>query len=353
MAGALVKDKIRVAVVGASGYGGGEMLRLLHGHPVFEVTAAASRSRAGRPVSDAHPNLLGVSSLAFTDRPAPELAREADALLFGLPHGEAAAVMPRVLEAAPEIRIVDLSGDFRLDDAAAWEAAYGRAHPAPDLLREFTYGLVEDRRDEIAAARRIANPGCFATGSILALLPLAQAGILRGDFVVNGVTGSSGSGAHAKETTHHPERAEDYRAYRALSHQHAPEIAMALAAAGAEGPRPALVAHSAPFVRGIFTTAYVFPKEPVTPARLREIYKSRYGPEPFVRLRDGTPRLATVRGTNWCDIAVAAREDGGVLTVLSAIDNLVKGMAGQAVQNLNILFGLEETEGLLLTGMHP
>jgi N-acetyl-gamma-glutamyl-phosphate reductase len=342
---------IRVGIIGGSGYGGGELLRLLAGHGKAEVFAVTSRSSAGCPVADAHPSLLGTTKLSFTDREAAEVATEVDCLFFALPHGETATRMAAVFDSAPDVRVVDLSGDFRLKDAAAWESAYEREHPCPDLVPEFVYGLCEANRKQIATATRVANPGCFATGAALALLPLAEAGRLAGSVVVNGVTGSSGSGAAPKAGTHHPERASDFRAYRPLAHQHEPEITMALADAGAAGFRLAMVPHSAPLVRGIFTTAYVFPDSPLSAERLREIYVSRYGPERFIRLRDDSPRLAVVAGTNWCDIGVASRDDAVV--VLSAIDNLVKGMAGQAVQNMNLMFGLPEDEGLRFPGMHP
>lgn len=346
-------DRIRVGIIGGSGYGGGELLRLLASHDGVEVVAATSRRHAGRPVHAVHDNLLGTSELVFTDDRPEAIATSVDLLFFALPHGEAATHMPAVLDAAPDVRVIDLSGDFRLDDAAAWEQAYGRPHPAPELVGDFVYGLPELFRVRIRGAKLVANPGCFATGSILALAPLAAERVLAGDVVSDGFTGSSGSGAEPKWMTHHPERAEDVRVYRPLDHQHVPEIERALGRAGARDVRIAMVPHSGPFVRGIFTTAYFFPREPITPAHLASIYEEFYADEPFVRLRGGSPRLATVRGTNFCDVAVAARPDGSQLTIMTAIDNLVKGMAGQAVQNLNLLFGRPEKEGLRFPGTHP
>ena len=344
---------LRIGIAGGSGYGGGELIRLLLGHPRTEVAFVTSRRNAGRPVHAVHEHLLGSTDLVFTDRPVAEQAREVDGVFFAMPHGEGAKLMPAVLDAAPDARIIDLSGDFRLDSVAAWEAAYGRDHPAPELGGTFTYGLPEIGRDRIAISRRIANPGCFATASILALLPLAEAGLLSGRVALTGVTGSSGSGADPKEATHHPVRAEDFRSYRALRHQHVPEIEAALSAAGASGPTLAMVPHSAPFVRGIFMTATVFPSQPVTGEALATLYGERYAPEPFVRIRKETPRVQVVKGTNYCDISVAASGDGGALVAMSAIDNLVKGMAGQAVQNLNLMFGFAETMGLEHPGMLP
>jgi N-acetyl-gamma-glutamyl-phosphate/LysW-gamma-L-alpha-aminoadipyl-6-phosphate reductase len=338
----------RVGIVGGSGYGGAECMLWILGHPRLEVVAATSRRHAGRPVSDVHGNLLGFTDLAFTDASAVDLAEDVDALIFALPHGEALARIPEVVERRPDLRIVDLSGDFRLRDPAAYEAAYGRPHPAPEIAATFAYGLTETNRDAIRHATRVANPGCFATGSAFALAPLALAGLLVEDAFVAAATGSSGSGAEAKATTHHPERAQDYRAYRVLRHQHAPEIEQHLADLG--GPvRVELVPHSAPLARGIFTTARVRLPEGAPDAR--EVFANLAEAEPFVRLRTDTPRLAAVARTNLVDVAVHA--DGRTLVVLTAIDNLGKGMAGQAIQNLNLLLGYPETEGLLRPGGRP
>ncbi len=346
-------DTIRIGIVGGAGYGGGELLRLLLAHPHARVVEVTAKRNAGAPVHGVHENLLGATSLVFTDRDPAALAREVDVLFLALPHGEGAARMAAVLDAAPDVRVIDLSGDFRLADAAEWEEAYERPHPAPGLVGTFVYGLPEAFRPAIRASRRVANPGCFATGAILSLLPLARAGLLAGPVALNGVTGSSGSGTDPKPGTHHPERALDFRAYRPLRHQHLPEIVRALRGAGGVAFQPAMVPHSAPLVRGIFTTAYLFPAAPIPPDRLREVYDVACAGEPFLRLREETPRVAVVKGTNFCDVAVAASPDGRQVVVTTAIDNLVKGMAGQAVQNMNLLFGLPEIEGLSGPGMHP
>ncbi|MCU0727219.1 MAG: N-acetyl-gamma-glutamyl-phosphate reductase [Planctomycetes bacterium] len=346
-------DRIRAAIVGGSGYGGGELLRLLAAHPFVEVVEVTAQRAAGKPVHAIHENLLGTSDLVFTDRAPPALAREVDVLFFALPHGEAAGRMREVFDAAPPVRVIDLSGDFRLRDPEAWAAAYGKPHPAPDLLASFVYGCPEAAREEVRAARRVANPGCFATGAILALLPLARSGRLEGRVAVNGVTGSSGSGTDPKPGTHHPERAADFRAYRPLVHQHVPEIEAALRAAGARGLSLAMVPHSGPFVRGIFTTAYFFPASPLSSPEVAALYRATCEGEPFLRLRSETPRVGVVCGTNYGDLSFAVSADGRTVVCLSAIDNLVKGMAGQAIQNLNLMFGLEETAGLRAPGMHP
>jgi N-acetyl-gamma-glutamyl-phosphate reductase len=340
-----------VAIVGGSGYGGAECLRWLLPHPGFEVVAATSRRHAGRPVAEVHGNLLGFTDLRFSDTAAADLALGVDALVLALPHGEPLHQVPAILAVDETVRIVDLSGDFRLSDPEVYRRFYGRPHLAAELLDTFAYGLTETNRAAIDAARRIANPGCFATGAALALAPLAEAGLLDADVVVSAATGSSGSGVDAKSTTHHPERTGDFRAYRVLRHQHAPEIEAELARRGASDARIRMVPHSAPLARGIFTTAVARLPDGAPEERVREIYERCCSEEPFLRLREGTPRLAEVAGTNFCDLAVHV--DDGTVVVLSAIDNLGKGMAGQAVQNLNRLFGYEETEGLLVPGGRP
>jgi N-acetyl-gamma-glutamyl-phosphate/LysW-gamma-L-alpha-aminoadipyl-6-phosphate reductase len=313
--------------------------------------AATARRAAGKRLADVHEFLEGATDAVVTDEPAASVAKRAGAVVFALPHGEAAKQVPAVLEANPGVRIVDLSGDFRLDDAAAWERAYGMAHPAPALLGRFVYGLPEAHREDIRAARLVSNPGCFATAVALALFPLATRGLLRGEAVVFAATGSSGSGAEPSEGTHHPERAQDFRAYKVLTHQHRPEIERLLRESGAESPSLSFIPHSAPFVRGIFATATALLDAPADARVLEGLVREVYAGEPFVRIRRGTPRVAVVAGTNFADIAVHA--EGRRAVVLCALDNLGKGMASQAIQNLNLMFGIPETAGIDDTGSRP
>ena len=337
---------VDVAVVGAAGYGGQELLRLLAGHPGFRVAAACSARLAGRPVEEALPQLQGCyPGLAFT--PPDALPASARAVVLATPHAASPAAYGRVAERLPEARVVDLSGAFRLKDRDARRAAYGAEVPFADDPARFAYGLPETNRAAIARARCVANPGCFATGAILALAPLAEAGLLAGDVTLAQTTGSSGSGAEPREGTHHPERAQDMRAYKVLAHQHEPEVAQELARLGASCAL-GMVPQSGPFSRGIFTVAHLrLPKD----ADVAALYRLRYGREPFVRLRKETPALRHVVRTNFCDLSVVQR--GRRVVVLTAIDNLTKGMSGQALQNLNLLFGLEETAGLLAPGANP
>jgi len=335
---------VRAAIVGGTGYGGMELLRLLLEHPHVKVTAITSRSESG-PVGEVHPHLRGFTELQFSAGRAVDLARENDVLFFATPHGVSAREAPAVLDAAPAVRVVDLSGDFRLDSAEAYLEHYGKAHPHPGRLADAVYGAVEcGRRADIAGARLVANPGCHAYATLLAVWPLAQAGLVAGRVAVASVTGSSGSGASPSAGTHHPERFANFRAYKPLQHQHVPEIERALRGEA----RIDFVPHSAPLARGIHVTAFV----PVPEGREQEavqVVRSTYAGEPFVRLVPGTPDVRAVAGSNFADVGLTA--GAGLVVVTVAIDNLVKGMAGTAVQNMNLALGLPETAGLRRPGL--
>ena len=311
-----------VAIYGATGYGGQELLRLLATHPEFTVAAALSRKQAGVAVEKVHPQLAGFyEGLEFSSPEAP-LPHAIEVALLAVPHGTATAIA----ETLGDRRIVDLSRDYRDDD-------------------DWAYGVPETNRANIAESRRVANPGCFATGAVLALAPLARNSMLWDDITLAQTTGSSGSGAWAKQGTHHPERAQDMRAYKVLTHQHEPEVVRELRRLGASKFDIAMIPQSGPFARGIFTVAHLRTPESVD---LEALYRKFYADAPFVRVREGTPTLRHVARTNFCDIAVHRR--GERVVVLSAIDNLGKGMATQAIQNLNLICGVAETTGLLAPG---
>jgi N-acetyl-gamma-glutamyl-phosphate reductase len=333
---------LRATILGGTGYGGMELLRLLLGHPGVEVVALTSRSREG-PVADVHPHLAGYTDLHFTkedDVVRLRLARESDVVFFAKPHGVSAAELPALLDAAPDVKVIDLSGDFRLKDASLYDAWYGFTHPHAERLAEAEYGLPEcGQREAVRAARFVANPGCHASASILALWPLARRGMIQGRVAVTSATGSSGSGAVPKKGTHHPERFSNFKAYSPLRHQHLPEIVQALGG----GARLDFVPQSAPIARGIYVTAFV----PVGDASAEEVqaaYAESYGGEPFVRLTEGPVEVRASAGTNFVDLGLTHGQ--GLALVTLAMDNLGKGMAGAAVQNLNLLFGLDETTGL-------
>lgn len=338
---------IKVAIIGGSGYAGGELIRVLLWHPEVRIIAVTSNSHTGQLVSDVHPNLTKLTMLRFVEENLDAIAADADAVFFALPHGEALTRVPTVVGRA---RVLDLGGDFRLKDPKVYAQAYKLQHTAPDLLPESVYGLTEWNRAAIAGAQLVACPGCFPTGALLALLPLARAGWLGGSVVIDAKTGSSGSGNKPVEGTHHPERAHDFRAYGLFNHRHAPEIAQELERAANSPLDVTFTPHSAPMVRGIFTTAYAFLQAPVTQEQLIELYEAAYRAEPFVRLV-GQARSAVVAHSNFCDISLAC--NGRKVIVTSALDNLVKGAAGQAVQNMNVMFGFPEAMGLAFPGTHP
>jgi len=341
-------SKIDLAIFGGAGYGGQELLHLLTAHPHFRVATVTSRRLEGRSVEEALPQLGGsFPGLRFAS-PEEDLPEGCAGAFLATPHGVSQPLFVRLHAHDPELRVVDLSGDFRLKDRDLFYSVYGAEHRFPAEGAEFAYGLTETNRAEILARRFVANPGCFATGAILALAPLAERGLLTGDVGLAQTTGSSGSGVAVKETTHHPERAQDMRAYKVLTHQHQPEVDQELRRLGAGDFDIGMVPQSGPFTRGIFTVAHVRLAEDVD---LAGLYAERYRDEYFVRLRTGTPTLRHVTRTNFCDIAVHTR--GRRAVVLTAIDNLGKGMAGQAIQNMNLLFGHDETAGLRRPGVNP
>jgi N-acetyl-gamma-glutamyl-phosphate reductase len=346
--------KIKVGIFGGSGYGGAELLRILLFHPHAEVALVTANEHAGKAVSEVHRNLYGLTDLRFASAPEDfEGLGKLDCVFLALPHGQALEVAPRL---PAGVKAIDLSGDFRLRDAAEFATHYGREHTAMSLQREFVYGLTELGREEIARARLVSNPGCFATATLLGLAPLASAGVIEGRVVVDAKTGSSGSGAKPAANTHHPQRANSFYAYKPFTHQHVPEIEQTLrGVSGASGWTSELIfmTHSLPVSRGIFASIYAELKEDsqLTEEGVAALFEDFYRDSFFVRLVKGSPDINWVKLTNFCDIGFAVR--GRQLVVFSAIDNLVKGAAGQAVQNMNLMFGLDEKTGLMLVGGNP
>jgi N-acetyl-gamma-glutamyl-phosphate reductase common form len=346
------RPEIRAAIFGASGYAGGELLRLLLDHPGAAPVAVISRSQAGQPVASVHPHLSRLTDLTFTS----ELPGDdgPDVVFLSGPQGFAVDVAPALLDKG--LPVIDLSADFRLRDQAAFERFYGAAPAGFARRGEFVYGLPELFRSQIASCRAVASPGCFATAAILALAPLWRRGLVAdaAPVTVFAITGSSGAGVSPSPTTHHPRRAAAFFAYGIDGHRHLPEIEESLSAVGppAQG-RIVFQTHSAPLVRGIFVTAAVPLARTMDTAALKAIYQEAYGSEFFIRLVDGSPDVAAVKGTNFADVGVAAHEKGNVAKVFVAIDNLVKGAAGQAIQAMNIMFGLPEPTGLKMTGVFP
>ena len=351
--------QFKAAVIGGSGYGGAELIRRLLLHPQVSLERVASVDFIGEPLSSAHPNLEGLSDLKFEEL-APEKAAEGmDVVLLGLPHKVSAHKVPDIMKTGA--RIVDLSGDFRLRDAAAYKKYYGVEHPSAQLLDgTFVYGLPELNREKIRTAKYVASPGCFATTIELALLPLAKAGLLDGSVEIVGITGSSGAGVVPTATTHHPTRAVNLRTYKPLEHQHIPEITETLHAAGARSLLLRFVPVSAPLPRGIFATCFAHVDGKTTKDAVAAAFAETFRGEPFVRVpRKRLPEVAAVSGSNYVEVgfAVAAELDPGtgkrLVTCFSVSDNLIKGGAGQAIQSMNIMLGLDEKSTLEDPGSWP
>ncbi len=346
----------RVAIVGATGYGGAELLRLLLWHPDVEVVRLIAKDHIGARIDAVHTNLAGLTDLRVEDLAPAAVAPQVDLVFLGLPHRVSALIGAEYVKLGT--RVVDLSGDWRLLDAEAYASYYGAAHPLPDQLGSFVYGLPEMNRDAIRGAERVASPGCFATATTLALLPYARAGLLRGRVRVSAMTGSSGSGANPSAGTHHPVRSVTLRAYKPLTHQHTPEIEQSLRLSGAEHFALDFVPVSAPLSRGILTTCFFDVPAELDPDAVRAVLHEGYANEPLVRVVSGRlPQVASIKGSMFCDVGVSVGEvvlDGKRTVVThSALDNLVKGGAGQAVQSMNLVLGLPETAGLALPALWP
>lgn len=350
---------IRVGIIGATGYTGSELLRLLSRHPEAALLVVTSRAEAGRAVSDYFPALRGVCELRFEPADTPMLG-ECDLVFFATPNGTAMQEAPSLLEAG--VRVIDLAADFRLRDPDLWASWYGMAHACPALLEEAVYGLPEINRALLRDARLVANPGCYPTAVALGFLPLVESGLADAGFLIADVkSGVSGAGRQAKTGLLMAEVGESFKAYSVTGHRHQPEICQTLNGVrrqGASAVNLTFVPHLVPMIRGIEATLYARVDSSIETRELESLYERRYHNEPFVDVMPSgsTPETRSVRGTNICRLSVSlpstqtASVGGGhagrTLVVQSVIDNLVKGAAGQAVQNMNLMFGLNETLGL-------
>jgi N-acetyl-gamma-glutamyl-phosphate reductase len=343
--------KLRVAVLGASGYTGSEMVRLLLGHPSVEISLLTAGRNAGKRFSELHPQFLGLvdMELAGTDALAEA---ELDYIFLALPHSVSMGfVAGHDIDKVP---LIDLSGDFRLGSAATYEQWYGEAHACPALLERAVYGLPELNRDQIRTARLIANPGCYPTSAILPLAPLLRAGLIQpGGIIIDSKSGVSGAGNKPRSNTHFPEVYGNFSAYGIGTHRHTPEIEETLSTQAEQGVSLQFTPHLLPVSRGILSTIYARPLAGVSEAQLQDALQAAYADEPFVRLRSALPSLAGVRGSNFCDIHLTLDARSGNIIIVSVIDNLVKGAAGQAIQNMNIMAGLPEGSGLQQTALSP
>lgn len=338
---------MRVAVIGAAGYVGGELLRLLLRHPDVSDVIATSRSQAGKPIADLHPGVAELTDARFAGLAPGEAARGRDVVFLSLEHGESSRVAGEVLDAGPGL-VVDLAADFRITDGRLHERYYG-VHPTPELVHRFRYGLADVLGTNLAGATGLAAPGCFATAAQLALYPLRDLP-LAAPPALFGITGSSGAGVHPRPTTHHPARAHNVFAYSAMGHRHEGEVLEQWRrwtgdpVAGAR-----LMTHSGPFVRGIYLTLHATLAEgaPGLDADgTRGLLEAAYPGRPFVRITPGPPELTHVVGTNLALVHAVPSPDGRELQVMVAIDNLVKGAGGQAIQAMNLALGLDEAAGL-------
>jgi N-acetyl-gamma-glutamyl-phosphate reductase len=352
-----MSKRFKAAVIGGSGYGGAEMIRRLLRHPEVELVRVASVDYIGEPLSAVHPNLEGQTDLKFEGLSPAEAAKGMDVVLLGLPHKVSAQKVPEIL--ATGARIVDLSGDFRLRDKDVYKRYYHADHPCPEKLSDgtFVYGLPELNRDAIKKAKYVASPGCFATTIELALLPLAKAGLLRGGVEVVAITGSSGSGIAPQAGTHHPVRVNNLKTYKPLDHQHIPEITQTLHDAGAKDVVLRFVPVSAPLSRGIFATCFAHVDEKTSADQIKALYAEAYAREPFVRVpAKRLPEVVAVKGTNYVEIGVVPGdvENGKrAVALFSATDNLIKGGAGQGIQSMNLMLGLDERTTLEDPGGWP
>ena len=341
---------IKVGVVGGTGYTGVELLRLLAVHPDVEIAAITSRGEAGTPVARLFPSLRKRVDIAFSDPAATDLAA-CDCVFFATPNGVAMGQARSLVDAG--VKVIDLSADFRLKDIATWERWYKMKHAAPDLVAEAVYGLPEINREKIREARLVANPGCYATAVQLALLPLVETDFVdREHLVADAKSGVSGAGRKAEVDILFSEASDNFKAYAVGGHRHHPEIVQSLREAGGRDVGLTFVPHLVPMIRGILATVYArVTKE----ADFQQLFEKRYAAEPFVDvLPAGTqPETRWVRGSNMCRVAVHRPMGGDTLVVLAVEDNLVKGAAGQAVQNMNLAFALPEARGLEQVALLP
>lgn len=347
--------EVRVGIVGATGYAGVEIVRLLARHPNARITLATSESQSGEPLSAVFPHLTGYEPDPLRAFSAQEAVSLCDVVFLARGNGWGMRHARSLVEAG--VRVIDIAADFRLRDPAVWEDYYGSAHEAEDLLREAVYGLPELHRERIRTARIVANPGCYPTSAILALAPaLSRKLVDLRSIVVCSASGVSGAGRSKTEVPYlFSELHGNYRAYNVTRHRHTPEIEQELSGAAGEPVRITFTPHLAPMTRGIHTSAYAALASGADAAGLREAYAQTYAPEPFVHvLPNGQwPETKQVTGSNYCHVSAACDERTGRVIVLSVIDNLVKGAAGQAVQNMNLMFGLDEKAGLDFPALFP
>jgi len=343
---------VRVSIVGASGYGGGELARLLSGHPEVALVHLTADSKAGEAMAALYPNLRSFTDRVTTALDVAQVARDSDVVFIALPNGRAMELVPAIV---PQARVVDLGADFRFRDPAAYEQWYKTAHASPDLLKDSAYGLTEFHRAEIRQAKIVGNPGCYPTAALLAVIPLLRSGkVSARGVILDAKSGVSGAGRGATMGTHFSEVNENVKPYNVTGHRHTPEIEQELTAQLGAPVAVTFTPHLIPMTRGILVTAYLPLAGSLTTDEATAILGEAYAGEPFVRVLDGDlPQTKATSGSNFCDVAVRVDRRGATVIAMAALDNLVKGASGQAVQNMNVMYGFPETLGLRAPGLYP
>jgi len=340
-----------VSIIGGTGYTGSELLRLLSNHDEVEVVNVTSRKEAGKNLTDYHPQVRNLSN--YNDLKFQNIAPEdidSDIVFCATPHGASMAIVPTLHEKG--INVIDLSGDYRFEDIDMYESWYGLKHSGK--IDSAVYGLPELHREKIKKSKTIANPGCYPTGAILSMAPLVANDLVEDRIIFDSKSGVSGAGVEASQTTHFANVNENIGPYKITKHRHSPEIGKELQYLANKNLKVSFTPHLLPVTRGILTTAHSFLKEDISPIDVIEIYEEFYKDEVFIRIfEEGMPSLTGVRGTNFCDIGGFEIDQYGRIVVVSAIDNLVKGASGQAIQNMNIIMGFDEKEGLGVGGLKP
>jgi N-acetyl-gamma-glutamyl-phosphate reductase len=336
---------MKIGIINVTGYTGVELARLLHQHPEVELSSVTGRSTAGQKLGEVFPHLADIHLTIEAELGKVELAFSA------MPHKDSAQEVIPLLEQG--IRVVDISADFRLKDASEYQRWYGFSHPSPQLLKEAVYGLPELHRAQVASARLVANPGCYPTSAILALAPAVKAKLVGADIIIDSKSGISGSGRSLNLGSHYAEANEDTSAYALEGHRHLPEIAQELMGLNPQPPSITFVPHLVPMTRGILSTCYAPLAKKIGEKELKKLYTDFYQDEPFVRVTDAPPHTKHTWGSNICLVYPALDPRTGRLIVISCIDNLLKGAAGQAIQNMNIMLGLPETTGLEALAIYP
>lgn len=343
---------ITVSIIGASGYGGGELARLLLGHPEVELVHLTAETNVGEAMADLYPNLRGFTTAVTETADIDQIAQDSDVVFLALPNGRAMQLAPAIV---PHARLIDLGADFRFKDPQVYEQWYKTSHACPELLPDSAYGLTEFHRSEVRRAQIVGNPGCYPTAALLSTLPLLQSGKVRPDgVIVDAKSGVSGAGRGVSIGTHFSEVNENVRPYNVPGHRHTPEIEQEMSSHVGHNTAVTITPHLIPMTRGILVTAYLEMKTPVTTDEATSILREAYAGERFVRvLGDALPQTKATSGSNFCDVAVRADDHSGVLIAMAALDNLVKGASGQAIQNMNVMMGLPEDLGLRTPALYP